>query len=109
MTDVSRAVLQGKVRKPRSSRFTHTVDPDSTMAVSERTVTLTLREEAEAEPDTLESGATVVSTTQNAVSTPPRYQTRDGKPFAETEFFVALSGVQTFWWQMLHGGKLMRS
>ena len=36
--------FQGKVKKPRSTKFTHIVDPSNTMASIQKTVTLTLKQ-----------------------------------------------------------------
>lgn len=65
------------MKKPRCSKFSHEIDVNNTIAVTQKTVTLTLQSSHETETDGEEfSTATSImtgSTMQSAASTQPRY------------------------------------
>ena len=70
--------FQGKVKKPRSTKFTHVIDSENTMAVSQKAVTLTMKSVHESETD-LDEVSTAISTVssstvQSTTSTQPRYK-----------------------------------
>ena len=69
-------LFQGKVKKPRSTKFTHVIDPDNTMAVSQKTVTLTLQSLCESDIDIEETSTVTSNTSSSTVQSIPSTQPR---------------------------------
>ena len=69
-------LFKGKVKKPRSTKFTHVIDPDNTMAVSQKTVTLTLQSLCESDIDMEETSTVTSNTSSSTVHSTPSTQPR---------------------------------